>query len=427
MKISDIVYKSFSEVATMPRFDFERKVQKQRRPLTLLAWALAFPEVRKRKAQIFKHNMEPLKKEPYILLCNHNAFYDFKVATKAIYPRRATYIVAIDGFIGREKLMREVGCYGKRKFINDIGLVKQIKHSLNVLKHVTMIYPEARYSHVGTTSVMPDSTGKLVKLLKVPVATLICHGHHLSAPVWNLKPRKVHTTADMTYIITKEEAETLSVEEINKRINEAFVYDDYAWQKANNIHVTEEFRAEGLHKVLYKCPHCLSEGKMATKGNVISCTVCNKGYEMDTLGAIKALEGESIFTHIPTWYEWQRDEVRKEILNGTYKFEVEVDIDSLPSSKGFYRIGKGVLTHDEQGFVVKGKSHNGEEFSFSKTPLENYSIHVEYNYFGRGDGISFSYPQDTFYMFSHDPNYLVTKAHFAVEELYKIKHAELKK
>ena len=46
---------------------------------------------------------------PYLLLCTHHAFIDFKVTTASIYPKRANYIVAIDGFIKREKLLRNVG------------------------------------------------------------------------------------------------------------------------------------------------------------------------------------------------------------------------------------------------------------------------------------------------------------------------------
>lgn len=219
------------------RFDMNKKVRRQNRVLMPLAWALSFPETFKRKLVIRRHNMEPLKKVPYLLLCNHNAFYDFKVATRAIFPRRATYVVAIDGFIDREALMRQVGCFGKRKFINDIGLFKQIRHSLYELKHITVIYPEARYSLVGTNHILPDSLGKLVKLLKVPVATLITKGNHLSSPVWNTRFRKVNTEADLTQLITKEESETLSVEEINDRINQAFVYDDYAWQKEKGVEI----------------------------------------------------------------------------------------------------------------------------------------------------------------------------------------------
>lgn len=423
MKISSIVDKSFSEVAKMPRFDMNKKVKKQRLFLLPLSWALSFGETRKRKVVIRKHNMAALKRQPYLLLCNHNSFYDFKVATRAIFPRRATYIVAVDGFINREGIMRQVGCFGKRKFINDLGLVKQIKYSVNNLKHITMIYPEARYSLVGTSAILPESIGKLIKLLKVPVASLICHGNHLAQPVWNLKPRKVHTEADLTYLFSVEDIERLSVEDINKRIKETFTYDDYAWQKAKGIKIKEPFRAEGLEKVLYKCPACQKEGKMIGVGSFLKCGNCVKEYEMLEDGSLRATTGETEFSHIPAWYEWQREEVKKELLAGTYGFHGEVAIESLPNSKGFYRIGYGTITHDENGFKVEGKSYNGETFSFLKAPLDNYSVHVEYNYFGKGDGISFSYPQDTFYMFSHQPDYLVTKVHFAVEELYKIKAA----
>ncbi len=417
--ISKSVQITFSEAQALKRFDINKKVSKQRRFLTPVAWLLAFPETIKRKVKITKTNMESLKKKPYILLCNHNAFYDFKVATRAIFPRRATYIVAIDGFINREWIMRQVGCIGKRKFINDMGLVKQIKRSLE-LNHVTMIYPEARFSLVGTTHLLPESLGKLVKLTKAPVATLITHGNHLSQPVWNLRYRKVHTEAELTQIVTAEEIDSLSVEEINKRINDAFIYDDYAWQKEKGVKISEVFRAEGLEKVLYKCPACLVEGKMKGNGPILKCHSCQKEYFMETDGTMSAIVGDTEFSHIPAWHEWQREEVLKEILNGTYHFEHEVSIDSLPNSTGFFNLGKGILKHDKNGFVIHGKSHEGEEYTLTKTPEEHYSIHIEFNYFGRGDVISLSYPRDTYYFSSHDPDFLVTKAHFATEELHKL-------
>jgi hypothetical protein len=61
-----------------------------------------------------------------------------------MFPHRANYVVAIDGFIGRELIMRKAGCICKRKFTNDIRLVKQLQR---VVRNgdVAVIYPEARY------------------------------------------------------------------------------------------------------------------------------------------------------------------------------------------------------------------------------------------------------------------------------------------
>ena len=235
------------------RFDMKKPPVRTRWFLRPLTYILSMPDVWKHKNILTRTGTEGLK-PPFVLLCNHNAFMDFKVATKAIFPWRANYVVAIDGFIGREKLLRDVGCICKRKFTNDIILVKQL---IQTIKNgdVAVIYPEARYSLCGTTAVLPESLGKMCKLLKVPVVTLICHGHHVNSPFWNLHDRKVRPTeAEFKLLFTAEEVQSESVDVINRKIAEAFRYDDFAWQKEKGIRVTYKKRAEGLHKVLYQCP-----------------------------------------------------------------------------------------------------------------------------------------------------------------------------
>ena len=136
------------------RFDRKKPPVRTKWYLRPITYLLSAPDVKKHKAIITKTNTEGLK-PPYLLLCNHNAFLDFKVATKAIYPTRANYVVAIDGFIGREKLLRDVGCICKRKFTNDVTLIRQLKRVAEN-GDVAVIYPEARYSLCGTTAVQPE-------------------------------------------------------------------------------------------------------------------------------------------------------------------------------------------------------------------------------------------------------------------------------
>ena len=394
-----------------------KPAERQRNYLRPLTWAVSFPEVWSHKTKITKVNMEGLK-PPYILLCNHNAFYDFKVATAAIFPARANYVVAIDGFIGREWLMRKVGCICKRKFTSDLTLIRQLKRVADN-GDVAIIYPEARYSLCGTNAVLPESLGKLARLLKVPVVTLICHGNHINSPFWNTINRRVNgTEADLTQIITAEELKNISLEEINRRISEKFEYDDFAWQKEKNIHVKYPFRAVGLHRVLYQCPNCGKEYHMDSSGKKLMCKSCGKEWEMTELGELRALSGKTEFSHIPDWYEWERANVRREVERGSYFFKAPVRVCSLPNSKGYIKLGKGTLTHDMNGFVLEGK-YGGHPYRLEKTVPSLYSCHIEYNYLNKhGDCIDLNTLDDTYYIYPYDCEFSVTKISLATEELF---------
>ncbi|MCR5356599.1 MAG: hypothetical protein K6E63_04265 [Lachnospiraceae bacterium] len=347
---------------------------------------------------------------------------DFKVATKAIFPWSANYVVAIDGFIGREKLLRDVGCICKRKFTDDVQLIKQL---IQTVKNgdVAIIYPEARYSLCGTTAVLPESIGKLCKLLKVPVVTLICHGHHINSPFWNLHDRKVKPTeAEFTQIFDSETLKNTSVSEINDKISEMFKYDDYKWQKDRGIRVTYKGRAEGLHKVLYQCPACKAEYKMSSKGTLLKCNACDKEWNMTELGKLQAVSGTTEFSHIPDWYEWERENVRNEVKSGIYSTgELPVRVDSLPNAKKFIPLGKGTMIHDMNGFRVRVTDDDGDVFEMEKTVPSLYSCHIEYEYLGKyGDCVDLNTLTDTWYIYP-DPekcDFSITKMALATEELY---------
>ena len=403
------------------RFDMKAPPVRTKWYLRPLTYLLSLPAVLKHKTKIKKTGVEGLK-PPFVLLCNHNAFMDFKVATKAIYPWRANYVVAIDGYIGREKLLRNVGCICKRKFTNDTMLVRQLKRTIKN-GDVAIIYPEARYSLCGTTAVLPESLGKLCKLLKVPVVTMICHGHHVNSPFWNLHDRGVKPTeADFSLLFDPETLKKTPVEEVNRRIVEAFQYDDFAWQKEKGLHIKYKGRAEGLHKVLYQCPACKTEYKMSSAGTILKCNACGKEWNMTELGELEAVSGETEFSHIPDWYEWERENVRREVAEGTYSSgELKVRVDTLPNAKKFIHLGEGTLIHDMNGFVCKGIDVDGDPFEMIKTVPSLYSCHIEYEYLGKfGDCVDLNTLEDTWYIYpdTEGQEFAVTKMALATEELY---------
>lgn len=369
---------------------------------------------------IEKINMDGLK-PPYILLCNHTQFADFIVSFKAVHPYNFNNIATLDGYVGMAKIMEELGCACHRKFTTDISLIRACHKVLHEYGDILCMYPEARYSNIGTTAIIPDVVGKLVKKNKVPVVVMIHHGNYLNAPFWDFRQyRKVPFKATMKQVLTAQQVEEMSADEINAVIRKEMTYDDHRWQKENNIKITEEFRADGLNKVLYKCPHCMAEGKMVGKGIHLTCEECGKVWEYTELGELNALDGETEFSHIPDWYEWERECVRKEILDGTYKYEETLSVHSLPGID-YIPIGEATVTHDlENGFVITG-NYNGHDYRIQRPAKTLYTLHNEFAFkkLGKVDCFDVSVKDNSFYCIPKQKD-VVTKLMLATEEMYKI-------
>jgi len=286
---------------------------------------------------------------------------------------------------------------------------------------IVVLFPEARYSLCGTTAILPASLGKMVRMMKVPVVTLIMNGHHINSPVWNLKNRAVRPVeSELKLLFTQEETQTLSIDELNEKIVEAFQYDDFAWQKERGIKVTKKTRAEGLHKVLYQCPACKVEYKMSSKETILRCDECKKEWEMSELGELSAKTGETEFSHIPDWYEWECSNVRKEVEEGTYSFESRVRIESLPNDKKFIKFEeRGSLTHNMDGFRLTG-SYKGQPYDISWPAAIMHSCHIELDYLGKGaDCVDLNTSDDTLYLYPEDCVFSIVKIAIATEELFK--------
>ena len=117
--------------------------------------------------------------------------------------------------------------------------------------------PEARYSFDGTQSYLTPAVGKMAKYLKLPVVLIMSYGNFIANPQWNKdKFRPVPVKGKLVCIATADEVDELSADELNRRIKENFVYDDFRYQYDNKIKIDFKERARGLHRILYRCCEC---------------------------------------------------------------------------------------------------------------------------------------------------------------------------
>lgn len=421
MKIR-VVKKTYDEVMAMPKVPHV-KPMKQIFLFRYLIRLLSAWELWRTNFKYTKIGMEDIgKDEPCLYLMNHSSFIDLKIATTMLCEKPFNIVCTSDGFVGKNWLMRLIGCISTKKFITDIALVSDMAYAVRKLNSSILMYPEASYSFDGTATPLPEGLGKCIKMLNVPVVMIRTYGAFLRDPLYNgLQIRKVNVSAEMECVIPKERIASMSPAEINEVLAAQFSFDHFKWQQENGILIKEKFRADGLNRVLYRCPNCQNEGKMQGKGTYLTCGHCGKKYHLTEQGYMKAEEGITEISHIPDWYRWQRECVRKGLEDGTYRLEVPVDICMMVDTKAVYRVGTGTLLHTAEGFHLTGCEG---KLDYHQNPLLSYSLYSDFFWYEIGDVICIGNSKVLYYCFPHTRDDVVAKARLAAEELYKLKQAE---
>ncbi len=411
------VKSTYDKVMALPK----GKHRQPRRPSFLLHTAIRVASMLDLTATHFRYtseNMDAVKGKPCLILMNHSSFIDLMIVSKIFYPKPYGIICTGDGFVGKEWLMRFLGCIPTQKFVSDVSLIRDMDYMLKTKKASVLMYPEASYSFDGTATPLPRKMGVLLKKLGVPVVTVITQGAFARDPLYNcLQKRRVKVSAHVKCLLTEADLKEKTVRELDELLDEAFSFDNFAWQQENNIEITESFRADGLERILYKCPHCGAEGQLTGQGITLTCHNCGKIWELTTLGRLEAKEGETEFAHIPDWYAWERAQVKQELEDGTYRLDTPVDIGILVDLKAVHMVGGGRLTHTVEGFQLTGCDG---KLQYSQGPLACYSLYADYFWYELGDVICIG-NQDALYYCFPPKGVSVAKARLAVEELYKLK------
>ena len=415
--------KSYDEVMSLPR----AKKRKPKRPNILfrtLVRVLAIKDLIPAKFTFDKSDLSRAGKGPYLILMNHSCFLDLEIVSRIFYPMPYGIVTTSDGFVGKEWLMHNLGCIPTQKFVSDLSLIRSMDYMLNKKKTSVLMYPEASYSFDGCATPLPRKMGSFLKHLKVPVVHVHASGAFLRTPLYNeLRNRKVKVSAVARTLLTAEEIAEKSVEELDKILDDAFTFDHFRWQKENGIEIKEDTRAEGLERVLYKCPHCLAEGTTKGVGDRLVCSACKKEYLLTELGEMKALSGETEISHIPDWYAWERESVRRELIDGEYRLDTDVDIAVQVDNKAIYMIGSGHLLHNNDGFLLTGCDG---KLHYEQKPCASYGLYSDYYWYQIADMICVGGKDCLYYCFPKTEG-VVAKTRLAAEELFKLSMSKIRR
>ena len=299
---------------------------------------------------------------PCIVLCNHGSFIDFAYAGTLLRKKSPNFIVARLYFYKKlfGNLLRRFGCFPKSMFAMDLD---STKNCLRVLKRGGMLamMPEARLSTVGRFEDIQDETYGFLKAAGVPIYTVTIHGDYFAKPKWGNKLRRgalVEATLDPLF--AKDEAKSLTTEEIKARVEAALYYDEFQWlAERPEVRYRARRMAEGLENILTTCPICNQKYTLATKKRHIVCKNCG---HIATLNDRYAFVDGKPFSNFAAWYDHQCEVLRCEIASDpAFSLSAKVTLKHASrDGKTALRVaGEGTCTLDRSGLTYEG-TRDGE-------------------------------------------------------------------
>ena len=331
---------------------------------------------------------------PAIVLCNHGSFIDFAYAGTLLRKKSPNFIVArlyfYHGLLA--KLLRSFGCFPKSMFAMD---VESTKNSISVLRNggVLAMMPEARLSTVGRFEDIQPNTYGFLKKMKVPIYTVKICGDYLADPKWGHGIRRgALVEATLEPLLTADEVEVLSIEEIRTRVEERLAYDELTWLKTHpELRYRSKKLAEGLENILFECPVCGEKYTIFTEGRELFCEKCGKLAVMDDRYSFDA---KAPFSDFASWYDWQMQNLRARIeADPDYTLSAKVTLcrPSLDGKKMLRRAGEGICTLNAEELRYEG-TQDGETVTLSFPMKQIYRL-----LFGAGEDFEIYVGSEIYY------------------------------
>lgn len=381
------------------------------------------------KTVIEKHGFKDFK-EPSLIICTHESMRDFGNLVKATRWRNPVYVAAVEEFRRRELLLRMGGTIPKIKWTNDSLLLKRMYRAIHTYKCNVAMFPEAKWSACGITEQFSQAIGKSAKFLKCRVLLMVGRGNYLYNPFWQydqFKNKDLVSHCDFYQICSKEECLNMSADDIQKLINEHMQYDEYKWQSDNHIEIKSDNHLQDVEGIIYKCPDCGGFATWESHGNIMTCKKCGLSYQMNDYGELIKLSGKTEMKYLSDLYRYEKEETKKEIYNGSYHYEADCDLSYFMSGHdGYQPIGKCHFIHDCNGLKFEGELFDGTKISQFKAPIEQESIHLAPNFYGKGEVIDISTKEDMFLLYPTSTKGGVWKIMHAVEAAYVKAQEDLK-
>ncbi len=239
---------------------------------------------------------------PYVVLGNHSYLIDalmmgitfveplhFVAASATIRSSRWGRVLrALTGIIEIDKSGMDVRSVRR--------MIKEVK-----LGHSIGLYPEGNTTIDGSMLPIGIATAKLIKKLECKVVLFrTVHGYD-KKPKWAWRYCRGTVQGDVVRVIEAEELADMSAERLLDEIVKGLHCDAAEERRRNPVAYVGKRKAEGIERLLYRCPECGEVGQFASAGTRFWCKACGHNYGIEADGRLWG----SRFDNTADWNKWQ--------------------------------------------------------------------------------------------------------------------------
>ena len=239
-----------------------------------------------------------------VVLANHNSDFDALLMVIAL-KKHFKFVGSaniLSGPIG--KLIGFLtGLIPRGKGAAADDTVELIVKNLNAGIDVAM-FPEGNKSWDGSTGFISRRTAEIFKQAKCGLVTYRFDGGYLRSPRWARTKRRGRIFGRVVNEYTRQQLESLSVDENYDIIVRDLQADAYQYQDEHRVSYTGDALAEGIENLLYLCPICQKFDTIHSQGNEFHCDCGMKG----TYDEYGYLNGEMIeeYNNTIKWNDFQK-------------------------------------------------------------------------------------------------------------------------
>lgn len=248
------------------------------------------------------------KNTNYFILSNHQSLLDPFFLSLSF--NKAIYFVATDNLFNQKFISSLLRYFfapiPKKKAIADPIC---IKNCLRIAKEGGNVglFPEGNRAWADFQFHIDPSIAKFVKAMHIPLILYHLEGGYGVDPRWNHKIRKGKFVGKVVKVLSSDEIQQMSNEELYQLICTTLKVID----STKNECYKSPIRAEYLERELFICPKCKKMETLYSHKEKIICRNCHLEVEYQENLHLSSQDASFHFSILADWYEFQLQEIQK--------------------------------------------------------------------------------------------------------------------